>query len=79
LPVPGFLCEGWSRAKPVSDTTLERAFNTGMSPAERALWREGPATGRQACPTRPQVPRGSVWEMDHKNLPILVCRRAAER
>lgn len=74
VPIPGFLREGWSGAKPISDTTLERAFNTGMTPAERALWREGEAGYRaaQVYLTRPSAPRGSVWEMDHKNLPILV-------
>jgi putative transposase len=54
LPVPDFLCEGWREAKPVSDTTLERAFNTGMTPAQRA----GTSYPQHASGTS-GVPRGS--------------------
>lgn len=74
VPIPAFLVEGWRGAKAVTERTLQRAFHAGMTPAERALWREGEAGYRaaQVYLTRPQVPRGSVWEMDHKNLPILV-------
>lgn len=73
-PVPEFLTLGWSGAPALSLRTLERAFRTQMSPAELALWREGEAgyRAKQVYLTRPDTPRGSVWEMDHKNLPILV-------
>lgn len=74
LPVPQFLAEGWAGAVPVSGRTLRRAFAQEMTPAERALWREGEEgyRAKQVYLTRPQAPRGAVWEMDHKNLPILV-------
>jgi putative transposase len=74
LPVPEFLVAGWAGARQVSDRTLERAFAAGMTPAELAMWREGEEGYRAAGVylKRPEEHRGAVWEMDHKNLPILV-------
>ncbi|MFJ2863980.1 Mu transposase C-terminal domain-containing protein [Kitasatospora sp. NPDC087314] len=73
-PVPDFLAEGWAKARPVAERTLYRAFEDGMTPAERAAWRTG-ESGRRAADVylrRPDAPRGRVWEMDHKQLPLLV-------
>ncbi|MER6018827.1 Mu transposase C-terminal domain-containing protein [Streptomyces anulatus] len=73
-PVPDFLAEGWASAKPVAERTLYRAFTDGLPPAERAAWKTGEA-GRRAGSVylrRPDALRGRCWEMDHKQLPILV-------
>lgn len=72
--VPGFLATGWARAKPVPERTLYRAFATELTPAERAAWKTGEA-GRRAASVylrRPEALRGRTWEMDHKQLPLLV-------
>lgn len=73
-PVPDFLREGWARAAPVALRTLQSAFARELSPAERAAWKTG-ESGRRAKSVylrRPEEIRGRVWEMDHKQLPILV-------
>ncbi|MFF1419881.1 Mu transposase C-terminal domain-containing protein [Streptomyces sp. NPDC058280] len=73
-PVPDFLAEGWASAKTVPERTLYRAFTTDLTPAERAAWKSGEA-GRRAGSVylrRPDALRGRCWEMDHKQLPILV-------
>ncbi|GGO57811.1 hypothetical protein GCM10012286_75490 [Streptomyces lasiicapitis] len=75
-PVPAFLATGWAGARTVDRRTLARAFNTEMTPAERAAWKVGEA-GRRSKSVylrRPDEIRGRVWEMDHKQLPILVRR-----
>ncbi|MFF1873198.1 Mu transposase C-terminal domain-containing protein [Kitasatospora herbaricolor] len=72
--VPDFLADGWANVRPVSQRTLYRAFEEDMTPSERAAWRTGDS-GQRAVDvylTRPQAPRGRVWEMDHKQLPLLV-------
>jgi putative transposase len=74
VPVPEFLVAGWSQADPVTLRTLQRAFAEQMTPAERAYWVRGEA-GRRAAGvylTRPWTPRNQVWELDHKELPILL-------
>lgn len=73
-PVPDFLAEGWAKARTVTERTLHRAFATELTPAERAAWKTGEA-GRRAAAVylrRPDALRGRTWEMDHKQLPILV-------
>ncbi|WP_281154664.1 transposase [Streptomyces sp. HYC2] len=73
-PVPDFLAEGWASAKPVPERTLYRAFTIDLTPAERAAWKSGEA-GRRAGSVylrRSDALRGRCWEMDHKQLPILV-------
>ncbi|NEB59736.1 DDE-type integrase/transposase/recombinase [Streptomyces sp. SID8111] len=73
-PVPEFLAEGWAGARPVTLRTLQRAFAAELTPAERAAWRTG-ESGRRAAAVylrRPDAPRGRIWEMDHKQLPLLV-------
>ncbi|MFJ2864124.1 hypothetical protein [Kitasatospora sp. NPDC087314] len=72
--VPDFLAEGWRDARPVAPRTLQRAFATALTPAERAAWRVGESGQRaaQVYLRRPDAPRGRVWEMDHKQLPLLV-------
>ncbi|MER7669629.1 Mu transposase C-terminal domain-containing protein [Kitasatospora sp. NPDC096128] len=73
-PVPEFLAEGWSDAASVTRRTLARAFEREMTPAERAAWKVG-EEGRRAKNVylrRPDAGRGQVWEMDHKQLPLLV-------
>ncbi len=77
VPVPEFLVAGWAQADPVGLRTLQRAFAEQFTPAERAYWSSGEA-GRRAAGvylTRPVVPRNQVWELDHKELPILVLPR----
>ncbi|MFB7264981.1 hypothetical protein ACFCXH_22925 [Streptomyces nojiriensis] len=72
--VPVFLAEGWTGARPVTLRTLQRAFAAELTPAERAAWRTG-ESGRRAAAVylrRPEAPRGRCWEMDHKQLPLLV-------
>jgi putative transposase len=74
VPVPQFLCEGWAQAGPVGLRTLQSAFGREMTPGERAAWRKGEEGWREAdvYQRRRQGPRNRVWEMDHKDLPILV-------
>jgi putative transposase len=77
VPVPEFLVAGWAQARPVALRTLQRAFAEQMTPAERAYWASGEA-GRRAAGvylTRPWTPRNQVWELDHKELPILLLPR----
>ncbi|MEV0399432.1 transposase family protein [Actinoallomurus sp. NPDC050550] len=74
VAIPQFLLNGWRAARPVSERTLQRAFERELTPAERAAWRSG-EEGRRAASvylTRAPAHRNRVWEMDHKQLPILV-------
>jgi len=70
VPVPASLCEGWRGAPPVTRRTLQRAFRRELA----AAWAEGEEGHRAAGVylTRPAGHRNQVWEMDHKQLPILV-------
>ena len=77
VPVPKFLLDGWAGAAPVALRTLQRAFAEQMTPGERANWTSGEA-GRRAADVylkRPWTPRNQVWELDHKQLPILLLPR----
>ena len=74
VPVPEFLIEGWTLAAAVSPRTYYRAFDTELTPAERAAWRTG-ESGRRSAEVylkRPDAVRGRVWEMDHKQIPLVV-------
>jgi putative transposase len=74
VPVPKFLAEGWAGALAVTGRTLRRAYAREMTPGERAYWTSGEA-GRRAADvylTRPWTPRNQWWELDHKQLPILL-------
>ncbi len=74
VPVPEFLLAGWAGAPVVTGRTLRRAYAREMTPAERAYWTSGEA-GRRAADvylTRPWTPRNQWWELDHKQLPILL-------
>jgi putative transposase len=74
VPVPQFLVAGWANERPVALRTLQRAFAEQMTPAERAYRASGEA-GRRAAGvylSRPWTPRNQVWELDHKELPVLV-------
>jgi putative transposase len=74
VPVPASLRDGWRGAPPVTERTLQRAFRRELTAAEAAAWAEG-EEGRRAAGvylTRPAGHRNQVWEMDHKQLPILV-------
>jgi putative transposase len=74
VPVPASLCEGWRGAPPAAIRTLQKAFRRELTAAEAAAWAEG-EEGRRAAGvylTRPAGHRNEVWEMDHKQLPILV-------
>ncbi|MFB7467077.1 transposase family protein [Streptomyces sp. NPDC056224] len=73
-PVPDFLAAGWARAKTVAGRTLYQAFATEMLPAERAAWKTGESGRRTASVylRRPDALRGRTWEMDHKQIPLVV-------
>jgi len=73
-PVPEFLVQGWLDAEPVARRTLSRVFAKEMTPAERAAWKRGENARREKLVylARPASGRGQVWEMDHKQLPLLV-------
>ena len=70
VPVPASLREGWRGAPPVAIRTLQQAFRCELA----AAWAEGEAGPRAAGVylTRPAVHRNETWEMDHKQLPLLV-------
>ncbi|WP_203790384.1 hypothetical protein [Paractinoplanes rishiriensis] len=73
-PVPDFQVTGWTGARPVTERTPQRAFERELTPAELAAWRTG-KDGRRAASvylTWPAAGRNVVWELDHKQLPILV-------
>jgi putative transposase len=72
--VPQFLIEGWAQAEAVSLRTLQEAFGREFTPAARAALAEGEhARRRHEVYLRwPPVPRVHVWELDHKELPVLV-------
>ena len=74
VPVPASLCAGWRGAPPVTMRTLQRAFRRELTAAEASAWAEGEEGHRAAGVylTRPAGHRNQVWEMDHKQLPILV-------
>ena len=74
VPVSAALREGWRGAPPAAIRTLQQAFRRELTAAEAAAWAEG-EEGRRAAGvylTRPAGARNEVWEMDHKQLPILV-------
>jgi putative transposase len=73
-PVPQFLAQGWTQAQPLSLRALQRAFAREMSAGTRAALAGGEQARRQreVYLTRGHVPRNQVWELDHKELPILV-------
>ncbi len=53
---------------------MQKAFRRELTAAEAAAWAEG-EEGQQAAgvyPARPAGHRNQTWEMDHKQLPILV-------
>ncbi|MEV5576912.1 Mu transposase C-terminal domain-containing protein [Spirillospora sp. NPDC052269] len=73
-PVPAFLARGWADAEPVALRSLQRAFAEQTSSGYRALLTHGENARREHgvhC-DQPEVPRNTVWETDHKDLPILV-------
>lgn len=74
VPIPVFLRSGWAAADPVPSRTLYKAFARELTPAEVAAWRADEHARRDAevYLTRPATPRNRVWELDHKDLPILV-------
>ncbi|MES9604025.1 MULTISPECIES: Mu transposase C-terminal domain-containing protein [Actinomadura] len=74
VPVPQFLVAGWADAARMSLRSLERAFARELTPAERAAFTVGEEGVRRVgvYAQRPPSPRNAVWEMDHKQLPIVV-------
>ncbi|MFC3494837.1 Mu transposase C-terminal domain-containing protein [Glycomyces rhizosphaerae] len=74
VPIPEFLRTGWSDAKSAGERTLQRAFEAALTPAERAAWRDGDRARRAAevYLRRADAGRNQVWELDHKQLPVLV-------
>jgi len=73
-PVPTFLSHGWAAADPVGMRTLQRAFARELTPAEQAAWRTGEPGRRTAGVhlARPPTGRNQIWELDHKQIPMLV-------
>jgi len=74
VPVPASLRDGWRGAPPAAIRRLQQAFRRVLTAAEAAAWAEG-EEGRRAAGvylTRPAGHRNQTWEMDHKQLPILV-------
>lgn len=73
-PVPAFLARGWADAEPVALRSLQRAFAEQTTSGYRALLTHGENARREHGVHRdqPAVPRNTVWETDHKDLPILV-------
>jgi putative transposase len=73
-PVPQFLVEAWDGAGLVSLRTLQEAFARELTPAFRAAltWGEDARRRREVYLRRGAVPRNQVWELDHKQLPILL-------
>src|SRR6266545_1744871 len=74
VPVPDFLCEGWAGAVPVALRTLQLMFARELSPGERLAWQRGEEGYRAAAVylRRQSSHRNETWEMDHKQLPVLV-------
>lgn len=74
VPIPGFLRSGWAGVAPVPMRTLYAAFTRELTPAEVAAWSAGEDARRDTDVylTRSPSPRNRVWELDHKDLPILV-------
>jgi putative transposase len=74
VPVPEFLVTGWAQAEPVAGRTLYRAFEQQLTPGERAAWTEGEQARRDGDVylRRPAGHRNQWWELDNKQLPILV-------
>ncbi len=74
VPVSASLRDGWRGAPPVAIRTLQKAFRRELTAAEVAAWAQGEEGHRAAGVylTRPPGHRNQTWEMDHKQLPILV-------
>ncbi|WP_242911480.1 Mu transposase C-terminal domain-containing protein [Actinomadura terrae] len=74
VAVPDFLRAGWADAAAVSLRTLQESFARELTPAERAAWRTGEEGRRVASVylTRAPAHRNQIWELDHKQLPVLV-------
>jgi putative transposase len=74
VPVPASLRDGWRGAAPVAIRTLQKAFRRELTAAEAAAWAVGEQGQRAAGVylTRPAGHRNQTWEMDHKQLPVLV-------
>lgn len=74
LPVPQFLVEGWAQAHALSLRSLERAFARELTPAQRVAWSRGEDGVRAVSVYQQRAPsaRNECWEMDHKDLPIVV-------
>lgn len=73
-PVPQFLIDGWADAQPLSLRALQYAYAVQLTPGIRAGLTVGEQGRRRhgVHLQRPGVARNHEWEMDHKQLPILV-------
>jgi putative transposase len=74
VPIAEHLRQGWRGARPVALRTLQEAFRTQMSPAERAYWIEGTEgrRRRRSYGQRQVACRNAVWQVDHTQLDIAV-------
>lgn len=80
-PVPDFLAEGWAKARSVTERTLQRAFTTELTPAERAVGRPArpdAARPRCTCAARTRCAAGpGRWTTS--NCPSSCCPRRGRR
>ncbi|MEU8252245.1 Mu transposase C-terminal domain-containing protein [Nonomuraea sp. NPDC048916] len=74
VPTPAEFLAAWADAPPLALRTLQNAFAEQTTSGWRAALTTGDAGERRhrGYLQRPEARRNQVWEMDHKNLPIVV-------
>jgi putative transposase len=78
VPVPDHLARGWAGARQVNLRTLQRAFARRLTAEERAAWKRSERLwppvprDRRNWSSRALPGRNQVWEVDHRQLPVLV-------
>lgn len=74
VPTPAEFLAAWADAPPLALRTLQNAFAQQTTSGWRAALTTGDAGERRhrGYLQRPEARRNQVWEMDHKNLPIVV-------
>jgi putative transposase len=74
VPTPADFLAAWADAPPLALRTLQNAFAQQTTSGWRAALTAGDAGERRhrGYLQRPEARRNQVWEMDHKNLPIVV-------
>jgi putative transposase len=74
VPIPAEYVSAWAGARPLALRTLQAAFADQTTPGWQAALIAGDAGERRhrGYLQRPEARRNQIWEMDHKNLPIVV-------